>query len=254
MKSKMFLTVAAGMLLLVASAFSQARKKVAVVTFYCDKWIDMTDLGSGTASMVSSMGTLTEDPDFDLKPVLTKFHDVFFNEYAKSFPFDLIPESEVISDPAYMAYESKWGETEDKDRNKLMQRYEVVPGYKPLTEVWGKDENKNEMRMLELFGDRVDGVMFVYLDFSFTPKVAIGGMGTCGVKGFCRMKLWDKEGKKVFAVNEFANSKKTVGMVAGIPTISTREILPMCNDASDQVIEDLRKRIGKICEKVDKKF
>ncbi|MFM9985382.1 MAG: hypothetical protein ACKVOK_09140 [Flavobacteriales bacterium] len=230
------------------SAISADRKKVAVVTFYCDKWIDMSDLG-GTAALMSAAGTLAEDTTFDIKKVLTNFHDVFFNEFSKQLPFDLIPESEVIGNEDYKAFQSYWDETSDKDQNKLMQRYATVDGYKPLLEMLSKSEKRNENRMLEIFGDKVDGVMFVYLDFSMVQKIAVGGTGAAGVSSYCRMKLWNKEGKKVFAINEHAMSKGTVAVVGGIPIMKPEKILPLCEDSSERLLEDLRKRLGKIVSK-----
>jgi hypothetical protein len=224
------------------------RKKVAVVTFYCDKWIDMSAIGSD-AALLSSVGTLAEDPAFDVKKELTKFHDVFFNEYAKQFPFDLLPESEVIGNADYKNFESYWDETADKDRNKLMQRYATVDGYKPLLEMWSKSEKRNENRMLEIFGDKVDGVMFVYLDFSMVQKIAVGGTGTAGMNVFCRMKLWNKEGKRVFTINENATSKSSVATIKGIPVMKPESILPLVSESCDRLIEDLNKRMAKIVAK-----
>lgn len=235
------------------SAISADRKKVAVVTFYCDKWIDMSDLG-GTAALLSAAGTLAEDTTFDIKKVLTNFHDVFFNEFSKQLPFDLLPESEVISNEDYKAFQSYWDETSDKDQKKLMQRYATVDGYKPLLEMLTKSEKRNENRMLEIFGDKVDGVMFVYLDFSMVQKVAIGGTGAAGISSYCRMKLWNKEGKKVFAINENAMSKGTVAVVGGIPIMKPEKILPLCEDSSERLLEDLRKRLGKIVSKSAEKL
>ena len=230
------------------SAISADRKKVAVVTFYCDKWIDMSDLG-GTAALLSAAGTLAEDTTFDIKKVLTNFHDVFFNEFSKQLPFDLLPESEVIGNEDYKAFQSYWDETSDKDNHKLMQRYATVDGYKPLLEMLTKAEKRNENRMLEIFGDKVDGVMFVYLDFSMVQKIAVGGTGAAGISSYCRMKLWNKEGKKVFAINEHAMSKGTVAVVGGIPIMKPEKILPLCEDSSERLLEDLRKRLGKIVSK-----
>lgn len=232
---------------------SAQRKKVAVVTFYCDKWIDMSGIGSD-AALLSSVATLVEDPAFDIKKVLTKFHDVFFNEYAKQFPFDLLPESEVVGNENYKAYESYWDETADKDQKKLLQRYATVDGYKPLLEMWSKSEKRNEMRMLEMFGDKVDGVMFVYLDFSMVQKVAVGGTGAAGINAFCRMKVWNKKGDKVFTVNENAKSKGTVAVVGGIPVMKPEKVLPLCEDSADQLMEDLSKRLAKIAAKAAEKL
>lgn len=231
------------------TAFAQ-RKKVAVVTMYCDKYIGTSNL-AGSAQLIAGIQTLADDPNFDLTSVLNSFHDKFFNEFAVQFPFDLIPESEVITNPDYMAYESAWGETKaDQDKSVFEKRYLTVTGYKPLLESLGKGGDKsNQQRMVQMFQGKVDGILFVNIDFEFTPKMAIGGMGTAGVQAYCRMKMWNKDGEKVFKINEFAMSKETVAMVAGIPVMETEDLLPMCQDATTRMMEDLQGRLKKIATK-----
>lgn len=225
-------------------------KKVAVVTFYVNKYIGTDQLG-GAASLVSGVATLAEDPDFDLTSVLNNFHDTFFDEYAQTFPFELLPEEEVIGNPDYQAYESIGGETSDVDREKFFQQYIAYEGYKPLAEYILAGKNRNEKQMLEIFKDQVDGVMFVYLDYNFVR----GMLGvTANVQAYARMKLWNKEGKRVFALNEFATSKKSVAAVGGIPVMDTKELLPLCEDASERLMADLGKKIGKIVKKANKKL
>jgi hypothetical protein len=235
------------------SLFAQAqKKKVAVVTFYGDKYINFSEL-DGNASLAGTIATLSKDPNFDIKPIVKKFHDTFFNELAKELPFDLYPEEKVIKSQQYIDYKSRMGETEDATDPALMQNYVVADGYKPMTETMSK-KYKNELKMLEIFGKDVDGVMFVYIDFAFVKKFAVGGTGSAGMKAYVRMKLWNKEGDKVFVVNESANSDKTVAIVSGIPVMKVEKILPLCEDAATQVIGDLKKRIPKMAAKVDKKL
>jgi hypothetical protein len=74
------------------------------------------------------------------------------------------------------------------------------------------------------------------------------------MKAYVRMKLWNKQGDKVLAVNESANSDKTVAIVGGVPVIKVEKILPLCEDAATQVVADLKKRIPKMTAKVDKKL
>jgi len=164
------------------TAFAQ-RKKVAVVTMYCDKVIGMGDLAGG-AALIARAQTLADDPNFDLTSVLTTFHDKFFNEFAPQFPFDLIPESEVVTNPDYLAYESAWGETKnDEDKSFFERRYLTINGYKPLLESLGKGGDKsNQQRMVQMFGDKVDGVLFVNIDFEFVQKAAFAGTGTAGIR------------------------------------------------------------------------
>ena len=225
------------------------KKKVAVVTFYVNKHIGFEQLG-GAASLAAGIASLSEDPNFDLTSVLGDFHDKFFNEYAQAFPFDLLPEADVVGNEQYQAYEARSGETEDGDRDKLWQQYLTYEGYKPMREFIGK-KWRNELRMLEIFGDEVDGVMFVYMDYAFVKKAA--GFGA-GIQAYVRMKLWNKEGKKVFSVSEFATSKKTVPLVAGVPVMKAEKLLPLCIDASEKMMADLNKKLKKIAAKSAKKL
>ncbi|MGB3465936.1 MAG: hypothetical protein WBA74_11730 [Cyclobacteriaceae bacterium] len=244
--------------LLMLCAFYQAnaqRKKVAVVTFYVNKHIGFEALGGG-AALAGSIASLSEDPKFDLTSVLNNFHDVFFTEYAEQFPFDLLPEEEVLNNAEYQDYVSNFGETNDEERDKLFQQYITYEGYKPLIETasLGNKNLKaksNEMRMLEIFEGKVDGVMFVYLDYGFVKK----SMGlAAGIQAYARMKLWNTEGKKVFKINEVATSKKSVPVVAGVPVMKVDKLLPLCENASEELIEDLGKRLKKIAGKADKKL
>jgi hypothetical protein len=79
------------LILFTSFSFSQ-EKEVAVVSFYTDKTIDFTDLGIGSEELITSIANLRDNPDFNLTPILEKFHKEFFNEYSKKFPFKLLPE------------------------------------------------------------------------------------------------------------------------------------------------------------------
>jgi hypothetical protein len=225
-----------------------AQKKVAVATFYADKNIDFSELGGG-AGLAVAIGQLADDPKFDITPILDEFHKNFFGEYAKQFPFELLPEKDVTENELYVNYESKFGETKDDDRSKILRRYLTADGYKPLIETLIKNKNNNVVRMLEIF-DTADGVMFVSISFKFVKTSPF----TAAIQAYARMKLWNKEGKRVFVVNEYANSKKKVGMVGGIPTASPDKILPMCESATEKLFADLNKRLSKVAKKAAKKL
>jgi len=225
-----------------------AQKKVAVVTFYVDKYVNTEQLGGG-AALVAAIGTLSDDENFDLTSVLNNFHETFFNEYAPQFPFELLPEEEVTQNPEYMAYESKHGETEDEDRSKIFQRFITYEGYKPMAPTLLK-KNSNEIAMLEIFKE-VDGVMLVNIDYAFVKKMV---PFTAGIQAYVSIKLFDREGKKVFKIREFATSKESVGIVGGIPIMSPEKLLPLCENATQEVVEDLAKKLKKIAAKADKKL
>ena len=85
-------------MLFVAVLFSVAgfaqKKKVAVVAFYADRLVTLDDVGMGGAAVITD---LAGDDTFNLQPLVQQYHDKFFNEYAKKFPFDLLPEATMFS-------------------------------------------------------------------------------------------------------------------------------------------------------------
>jgi hypothetical protein len=226
-----------------------AQKKVALTSFWVSKHIGFEDLG-GTAALVAAISSLSEDPNFNLQPVLDNFYATFTEEYAKSFPFDLMSEEEVIKREEYMAYEGRFNEDKDADRSLLFQRYLTPEGYKPLVESLFKGEKSNQMQMLNMFND-ADGVMFVSMGYDFVKKPL---PFTAGVRAFVRIKLWNAEGKRVFTINEYGTSKKNVAIVAGIPIMKPEKLLPLCESASEKLVSDLAKRLKKVAKKAAKKL
>src|SRR6201996_9161469 len=114
-------------LLLFISVFTTAYsqdKKVAVITFYVDKRIGMDDLG---LSQAADLLKLEDDPNFNLTPILTSFHTQFFEDYAKSFPFQLVPEADIFNSPDYKAYVP-----DDRTPADTKRRYTAIDGYKVI--------------------------------------------------------------------------------------------------------------------------
>ena len=226
-----------------------AQKKVAVTSFWVSKHIGFEEIG-GNAALVAAIASLSDDPNFNLQPVLDNFYKAFKDDYSKNFPFELLPEEDVINRQEYKDYEGRFNESKDSERHKLFQRYLTPEGYKPLVESLFKGEKSNQMQMLKMFSD-ADGVMFVSMGYDFIKKPV---PFTAGVRAFVRIKLWNKEGKKVFTINEYGTSKKSVGIVGGIPLMKPDKLLPLCESASEKLVEDLSKKIGKVSKKAAKKL
>ncbi|WP_298508997.1 hypothetical protein [uncultured Kordia sp.] len=227
-------------------SFSQD-KKVAVVSFYTDKIIGFEELGLGNEGLIEAVLNLSDNRDFNLTPMLEKFHKKFFDDYSQKLPFSLLPEEAVVTNEAYKTFEPKWDKSEDELRHFL-----VYDGYKYIYE--GFLGKKNEEGMANIFKDQADGVLFVEIHFSLVKGFGIGGTASIKMKAFCRMALYNKEGKKVFAINESARSKKTAVMIGGIPAMSPKKILPMCESAMDRLMKHLDKKIKKITKKAGKKL
>ena len=96
--------------MLCAFASSAQKKKVAVVTFYANKMIDFSEITGDklTESIAKKLFDFRDNPKFNLEPILNKYHDAFFNKQAKSFPFELLSENEVINSAAYKFFVTKY--------------------------------------------------------------------------------------------------------------------------------------------------
>ncbi|MDQ6531566.1 hypothetical protein [Flavobacterium sp. LHD-85] len=220
------------------TGYSQ-KKKVAVVAFYTDKTIDLSELGLSAVAAVTDLGN---NPNFNLQPILEKYHNAFFNDYSKKFPFDLLPETDVTQKQEYIDYIPHFDR--EGEKGKYIINY---PGYKYIYE--GTNGSANEVATATMFKDNADGVLFTEIHFAVVKGFAVGGTGTVKMRAYARIALYDKNGKKVFAFNEGANSKKTGTIVGGIPVLSFDKVLPMCESALDELLKDLDGRVEKMVKK-----
>jgi hypothetical protein len=152
----------------ITGSFAQ-NKKVAVVTFYVVKQIGLGDFGSIAQAAAIK---LSDDPNFNMVPLLKNFHTQFFDDYSKKFPFDLLPEDQVINNDAYKAFVPAG----IAPSGPLKDYYIPIEGYKVVFPVMG---HENERNLLKIFS-QCDGVMKVYIDFDLV-KIGFGGMGVVKV-------------------------------------------------------------------------
>lgn len=229
--------------LLISASYAQD-KKVAVVTFYIVKQIDLNSFGpvAQTASV-----KLRDDPNFNMVPLLTEFHTRFFFDYAKAFPFQFVPEDQVINNEAYKAYVPNGLGGPFKE---VTAKYYIpIDGYKVILPLIG---HENERNMLQIF-NQYDGVMKVYINFDLV-KIGIGGMGVVRVNAHANISLFNKDGDKVFSVTKDAKSKKVSPLVAGLPVMTPEKIYPMCESAMDELMVDFQKDLPKMIRKTEAKL
>jgi hypothetical protein len=235
--------LAAGVFCLLLSAQLLAQdKKIALVTFYSDKKIGGTGLGTASESLIN-------DPSFNLKPLVDKSYERFVNEFAKDFPFKLIDNAEIVGNAEYKSYRSKFLADTTKGINKLSGLQYVTA--KDLIFAYGdipgliKEENRDQCNLIKIF-PAADGTMFVVMDYEFESRIM--GLGA-GIRAYLSIFLYDKKCEKVFRIRESAASKGKVPAVAGIPVMDPKKIQPLCQDATDELFEDLKGRLGKIVKK-----
>ncbi|WP_426671328.1 hypothetical protein ACPPVU_08835 [Mucilaginibacter sp. McL0603] len=241
---KSFIFTCLFFILLSSLSFAQD-KKVAVVTFYVNKKVDVAEFG---AAAYAAENKLLADSSFNLAPLLKNFHTQFSESYSKAFPFQLLPEDEVVNNSAYKAF-IPVGVASDGllDVKKFTI---VIPGYKVLIEkLMG---HQNEKEMLKIF-NQADGVMDVSIYFKLV-KIGFGGMGVVKAEAIANIALFNKSGDLVFSVDESAKSSGVSPLVAGIPVMTAEKILPMCESAMTELMSDLQKDMPKMVKKADKKL
>ncbi|SHH62694.1 hypothetical protein SAMN04488109_4712 [Chryseolinea serpens] len=226
---------------LILTGFSQ-EKKVALVTFYGDKKIG----GTGMSTIGES---LMKDPNFNLQPLVDKAYERFVNEFAKDFPFKLIDQNEISSNPDYQNFKSSMLADTSSGFNKSMGiQYAMVKGM-----IWAygdiqgllKEEKRDPCNLAKIF-PQADGILFVTMDYEFKGR----SMGfAAGAVAYLNMFLYDKKCDKVFRIREFGESKGKVPAVGNIPIMDVNKIQPLCQDATDALFEELKGKLGKIVKK-----
>ena len=229
---------------LLSIAVYAQNKKVALVSFHANKKI-----GVQSVSATVAVNELTNDPNFNLKPIVDKAYNRFVNEFAKDFPFKLLDKSEVTSKEEYKKYVSKFLQDTTKGFNQAMGiQYAIVDGFVfafPCAPCLGKESVRDECNLSKIF-NTADGVMFVFLDYEIEPRM----MGVAaGVTAHITIALYDKKCDKVFRIREDGKSKGKVPAVLGVPAMKPEKIQPLCEDATNELFDDLASRLAKIIKK-----
>ena len=237
-------------------AQDEKSKKVAVVSICVNRTVDASLL-SDDAVTTAAILKLVKDSTFNLKPVLDDFQKRFFDEFAKQLPFSVLDEKEVLNNPGYQNFKGDGiAHDDDSKARKFIDVFPIVPpGYKYITPDggFGNKKNLDQNKVIALFPG-IDGVMFIKLGYFLEPKMAIGGMGTAGLRAILEIIVYNKEGKHAFTIREGEFAKKTLGLVKGVPTLNTKDVLPMCIDATNRLFAELPKSLPKIIKKTAKKL
>jgi hypothetical protein len=233
-KSLLFIPVL--LMLLSIGSYAQT-KKVAVVTFYINKQIDLSEFTA--AKDVDMVSKLSDDPKFNLAPLLNNFHSKFFNSYSSTFPFQLLPEAQVTGNDAYKDFVPAGDSTNGAYNNR--HYYLPVDGYKVIPPYIS---HANERQLIKIF-NQCDGVMKVRVYFKLV-KYGVAGLGVVKIEAHSDISLYNKDGDEVFSIKEAAKSKNMNTLTGGIPVMSPERILPMCQSAMDELIETVRRDLPKI--------
>ncbi len=186
-----------------AGVIAQAQtKRVAIVTFYADRLIGAKKLDEGARESFYKM-VEEGNEQFDIEPILKTFHKTFKDDYLESFPFEIIPEEAVLNDAEYKAYQLPESIRVNDNRIGVNDsRLIPIEGYKVLVSGGNMLRSwRTEAHMIAALSDLdADGVMYVTLYYTWEPKIALGGMGTVGIKAHILMELYNNEQKRFSAM------------------------------------------------------
>lgn len=200
---------------------------------------------------------LLNDSSFNLMPFVEKFSNIINDELLKEFPFPFVPKEEVINAPGYKdlanyTREGTKGNTYDLVEGKV-PIYNVASGYIPIASFGIVDDVAAIKKAFEVLPADVDGVMIAYMSFALYDEAGAMGLTVKKVRAYVNIKIFNREGKRIFKLKEHETSDKGMVAVAGF-VAETKKIMPHIQNASDNLFEAMKKKLPKSLAKLAKKI
>ena len=233
-------------------------KRVAIISIYGNKTLGNSG-GSASIGGGVSLGNLNNlmlsDSAYNLTGIVDKFANLISVDLLKEFPFPFVTKDSVINNPGY---KNLIDDSRHFSRSSYEGKYpkvQVFQGYIPLAaNGFLDDDTKAIKKSFDYLPSDVDGVMIAYLDFDLQN----GGASAFGVstkKGFAaaNIKIFNREGKRIFKLKDSEKSKGSITTVMGMMT-DTKKVIPLINEAADKLFEELQKELPKSINKLAKKI
>lgn len=222
----------------IASAFAQETvNKAAIISIFGDKQVT----GGGLAFTVV-LEKLAKDTTFALISSINKFEDKLNKSLLPEFPFPFLTKEEVVKNTDY-------SQLARENANGLMSLY-LIPAndYHIITQT----EKEKIRKAFEIYKD-VDAVALCYLTFEIYDEVGAMGLSAQKVRAYVNMQMFNKEGKNIFKLRDWSKSNTSVMAVGGIMT-DLDKIKKMVEEATDNLIIDMEKKLPKSLNKMAKKL
>lgn len=192
--------------------------------------------------------TIMKDSSFNLKPVMTKFEEAIQEAFIPQFPFPFLTKQEVTGHEGYagLADLTKYGRDNWTTTS--------AEGYIPIA-AYGIADDVDAIKAAFQFYD-VDAVMIVFINFNIYDAGGYGQLAKKKIYANVNVKLFDKDGERIFKLKERATSNSGVLAVGGVIT-DVSKLMPMINESSDNLISDMNKvlpkKLAKMAEELAKK-
>jgi hypothetical protein len=195
-------------------------KNVAVVSIVFDKKVDVSSVSSGILGMVSS---IAQNDKFKLDAQTEEFKNKLFKDYSSFFPFKIMDESTVINQKEYQQV-----------YNTTQSRKGVLttPAKYAALDLSQSDDVQKALRAAPL----AEGVMLVRVYYALQKTgLEMMGVGTARVQAYCTIIVFNKTGKEVLVINQWAQSDGTLTYALG-GVFQGDEVIPLAKDASEKVM------------------
>jgi len=230
-------------------SFNGQIQKAAIISIYGNKNLSDSPLETKLYE------ALLKDSSFDISGTVFEFEKTLDEKLIPEFPFPFKEKDEVVSSEGYQNLEPRWDMNEKEDDTELEKFLEtLVPaeGYKNIASYGIVTDKKTIKKTFELFPD-VDAVMIAYLDYGIYASGGVGPLSKKKVNAYVNIKMYNKDGKRIFKLKESSSSKSGVTAVAGFVT-DPEKLKPMIAEASEQLLIDMQKKFPKSMKKLTKKL
>jgi hypothetical protein len=225
--------------ILVSGAASAQIQKGALISVFGDRNLSDDPMDTKIYEV------LMKDTSFNLKPIVNKFDMTIREKFLPQFPFTFLTKEQVINAEGYtdLRQLTRWA-TDDWQTTSAEK-------YVPIAAFGIADDTKAIQKSFEIVGNGVDGVMIAYISFNIYDAGGIGPMAKKKVYAYVNLKIFNKEGKRIFKLKERASSDKGVLAVAGIIT-DVKKVMPMIESAATNLFADMEAKLPKSLAKMTK--
>ena len=224
-------------------------KKAAIISIYGSKNLSDDPLETKLYE------ALLDDDSFDISKTVLTFEEMIETKIVPSFGFPFMPKSDVVTTEEYKGIKTRYMEEIDEKSSgwdKFFQGLVPAEGYKNLASFGIVNDKKAILKFFELFPD-VDAVMIAYIDYNLYDGVGAFGMSKKKVYANANIKLFNRDGKRIFKLKESESSDKGVLAVVGIVP-SPEKLKPLIEEATENLFNGLDKKIAKSMKKMLKKL
>lgn len=227
------------LLMIVVGSASAQIQKGAVISIFGDRNLSDNPMDTKIYEV------LMKDTSFNLKPIVNKFDVTVREKFLPQFPFAFLTKDEVVNSAGYTDLKqlTRWA-NED---------WSTTPAdkYTPIAAFGIADDTEAIKKSFEIVGQGVDGVMIAYINFNIYDAGGIGPLAKKKVYAYVNLKIFNKDGKRIFKLKERASSDMGVLAVAGIIT-DVKKVMPMIISSSDNLLKDMEAKLPKALAKMAK--